>query len=84
MDTAEPTNETTNERRRRLLGPDVRRRPSGEAPPLPRELGRSGKFWLFMAAYFVATVIGVVLFEPSERLFHRIDTAVLRWFASWR
>ena len=62
---------------------------SGGAPParrrpLPRELGRSGKFWLFMAAYFVATVIGVVLFEPSERLFHRIDTAILRWFASWR
>lgn len=84
MDTAEPTTETTHERRQRVLGPDVRRRPSGEAPPLPRELGRSGKFWLFMAAYFVATVIGVVLFEPSERLFHRIDTAVLRWFASWR
>jgi membrane-associated phospholipid phosphatase/tRNA A-37 threonylcarbamoyl transferase component Bud32 len=32
----------------------------------------------------VATVIGIVLFEPSERLFERVDTAVLRWFASWR
>ena len=84
MDAAEPTTEATDQRRRRLLGPDVRRRPSGEAPPLPRELGKSGKFWLFMAAYFLATVIGVVLFEPSERLFQRIDTAVLRWFASWR
>ncbi len=37
-----------------------------------------------MAAYFVATVIGVVLFEPSERIFERIDTALLRWFVSWR
>jgi membrane-associated phospholipid phosphatase/tRNA A-37 threonylcarbamoyl transferase component Bud32 len=61
----------------------MRRRPSGEPPPLPRELG-SSKFWLFMAIYFVATVIGVLLFEPSERLFERVDTAVLRWFASWR
>ena len=84
MDAAERTTETTHEHRRRVLGPDVRRRPSGEAPPLPRELGKSGKFWLFMAAYFVATVIGIVLFEPSERLFERVDTAVLRWFASWR
>ena len=50
----------THERRRRLLGPDVRRRPCGEAPPLPRDLGRSGKFWLTMVAYFVATVIGVL------------------------
>jgi membrane-associated phospholipid phosphatase/tRNA A-37 threonylcarbamoyl transferase component Bud32 len=63
--------------------PGMRRRPSGEPPPLPRELG-SSKFWLFMAIYFVATVIGVLLFEPSERLFERVDTAVLRWFASWR
>jgi membrane-associated phospholipid phosphatase/tRNA A-37 threonylcarbamoyl transferase component Bud32 len=61
----------------------VRRRPSGEAPPLPRELG-SSKFWLFMAAYLVAALVGVLLFAPSERLFERVDTAVLRWFASWR
>ena len=62
----------------------MRRRPSGEAPPLPRELGRSGKFWLFMAAYLLATVIGVVLFEPLQRSFERWDAAILRWFASWR
>ena len=29
-----------------------RRRPSGEAPPLPHHLGRTGKFWLIMVAYF--------------------------------
>ena len=27
-----------------------RRRPSGEAPPLPRQLNRSGRFWLMLAA----------------------------------
>jgi len=37
-----------------------------------------------MAAYLVATIVGVLLFEPSERLLQRVDTAVLRWFASWR
>ena len=84
MDAAHGTTEDSHDRRRHLLGPDVRRRPSGEPPPLPRELGRSGKLWLFMAACLVATVIGVVLFEPSERIFERVDTAVLRWAASWR
>ena len=84
MDAAEPTTESTHERQRRLLGSDVRRRPSGEAPPLPRELGRSGKFWLFMSVYLLATVIGVVLFEPLQRSFERWDAAILRWFASIR
>ncbi|MGH2539827.1 MAG: phosphatase PAP2 family protein [Actinomycetota bacterium] len=83
MDATEQTSESTHDRHRRL-GPNVRRRPSGEAPPLPRELGRSGKFWLFMAAYFVATLIGVVLFDPLERLFETRDAAIFRWFASWR
>ncbi|HWC71000.1 MAG TPA: phosphatase PAP2 family protein [Actinomycetota bacterium] len=67
-----------------LQGAGVRRRPSGEAPPLPRELGRSGKFWLFMAAYLVATVAGVLLFEPSRRAVEGIDAAILRGLASWR
>ncbi|MET0801466.1 MAG: phosphatase PAP2 family protein [Actinomycetota bacterium] len=84
MDATQQTSESTQERRRRRLGPAVRRRPSGEAPPLPRELGRSGKFWLFMAAYFIATLIGVVLFSPLERLFESRDAAIFRWFASWR
>ena len=84
MDATEQTSEHTQRRRRRFLGPDVRRRPSGEAPPLPRELGRSGKFWLFMVGYFVATVIGVVLFDPLEQVVERWDAVILRWFASWR
>jgi membrane-associated phospholipid phosphatase/tRNA A-37 threonylcarbamoyl transferase component Bud32 len=80
----EQTTTATHERRRRLLGPDVRRRPSGEAPPLPRELGRSGKFWLFMVGYFVATLIAVLLFEPMARLYERTDTSLLHAFANAR
>ena len=70
------------ERSRRLRGPDVRRRPSGEAPPLPRDLGRSGKFWLTMVAYFVGTLIGLWLFEPMAKLYEQVDTAIMRWIAS--
>jgi serine/threonine-protein kinase RIO1 len=84
VDTGEQTTEETHERRKRLLGPDVRRRPSGEAPPLPRDLGRSGKFWLFMVAYFVATLIGVLLFEPMARLYERTDTSFLHLLAEGR
>jgi membrane-associated phospholipid phosphatase len=84
VDTGEQTTRETHERRKRLLGPDARRRPSGEAPPLPREIGRSGKFWLFMVGYFVATLIGVLLFEPMARLYERTDTSFLHLLAEGR
>jgi membrane-associated phospholipid phosphatase/tRNA A-37 threonylcarbamoyl transferase component Bud32 len=84
VDASEQTTRGTHERRKRLLGPDVRRRPSGEAPPLPRNLGRSGKFWLFMVGYFVATLIGVLLFEPMARLYERTDTSFLHLLAEGR
>ncbi|MGB7804334.1 MAG: phosphatase PAP2 family protein [Actinomycetota bacterium] len=84
MDTGEQTTREPHERRKRLLGPDARRRPSGEAPPLPREIGRSGKFWLFMVGYFVATLIGVLLFEPMARLYERTDTSFLHLLAEGR
>jgi tRNA A-37 threonylcarbamoyl transferase component Bud32 len=61
-----------------------RRRPSGEPPPLPRELGRTGRFWLFMVAYFLTVVLGVLLFQPFARFFERWDTDRLRWMVSIR
>jgi tRNA A-37 threonylcarbamoyl transferase component Bud32 len=78
--------QTTPEPRggRREVGPDVRRRPSGEAPPLPRELGRSGKFWLLIVGYFVASFVGVLLFGSMARLYERADTAILRTLAEIR
>ena len=56
-----------------------RRRPSGEPPPLPHHLGRTGKFWLIMVAYFVVTAIGVLMFPTFLRFFERWDTERLRW-----
>jgi membrane-associated phospholipid phosphatase/tRNA A-37 threonylcarbamoyl transferase component Bud32 len=66
--------------------PGVRahRRPSGEPPPLPHELGRTGKFWIAMVAYYFVTFLGVVLFRPLARVFEATDAAILRWFADAR
>ena len=50
----------------------------------PANLGRSGKFWLFMVGYFVATLIGVLLFEPMARLYERTDTSFLHLLAEGR
>jgi tRNA A-37 threonylcarbamoyl transferase component Bud32 len=61
-----------------------RRRPSGEAPPLPRELGGSGKFLLLIIAYFASVLLGVLFFAPFERLFERWDAERMRWLASIR
>src|SRR4029453_16975939 len=61
-----------------------RRRPSGEAPPLPRDLGASGRFWIGVAVYFALTVIGVLLFNPLRHLFDEIDDAILRRFVALR
>jgi membrane-associated phospholipid phosphatase/tRNA A-37 threonylcarbamoyl transferase component Bud32 len=49
-----------------------RRRPSGEAPPLPRELRRSGRFWLIAVG---ATALGFVLLATLNRA----DLVVERW-----
>ena len=54
MDVTDETFSGTREERRRRPGDGGRRhrRPSGEAPPLPHVLGRSGKFWIIMVVYF--------------------------------
>jgi len=50
-----------------------RRRPSGEPPALPHELGRSGKFLLLMLLYFVLALTGFLVFPSLEGLFERLD-----------
>jgi tRNA A-37 threonylcarbamoyl transferase component Bud32/membrane-associated phospholipid phosphatase len=47
-----------------------RRRPSGEPPPLPRQLSRSGKYWLAVA---VVAVLFCGLLVPSGGLTLRLD-----------
>jgi tRNA A-37 threonylcarbamoyl transferase component Bud32/membrane-associated phospholipid phosphatase len=61
-----------------------RRRPSGEKAPLPRELKRSGRFWLI--AGFVLTVLWITLFAfpATTEWWARMDHRVLDWFVDVR
>jgi tRNA A-37 threonylcarbamoyl transferase component Bud32 len=70
--------------RSRAPGGRRHRRPSGEAPPLPHKLGRSGKFWIVMVVYFLSLLIGVASFQSLAGIFDRFDTLRLRWIANLR
>jgi membrane-associated phospholipid phosphatase/tRNA A-37 threonylcarbamoyl transferase component Bud32 len=60
-----------------------RRRPSGKPPPLPRELGASGRFW--MAAIGSLVVLLILLFTlPIGGWFERTESAFLQWLAGFR
>ena len=83
MDTAE-SREGVAERGPRLPGMRGHRRPSGEPPPLPHDIGRTGKFWIGLVAYYLVTLIGVVLFRPLAGFFERADATVVGWFADAR
>jgi tRNA A-37 threonylcarbamoyl transferase component Bud32/membrane-associated phospholipid phosphatase len=61
-----------------------RRRPSGEPPPLPRQLNASGKWWLVLAAATIGTWILASTVGAVSRGMDRIDHAVLTWFESAR
>ena len=86
MDTAKPMQERPGSQHHRAPGRAAppRRRPSGEPPPLPHQLGRTGKFWLVMVGYFVVTAIGVLTFPTFARFFERWDTERLRWVVALR
>jgi tRNA A-37 threonylcarbamoyl transferase component Bud32 len=61
-----------------------RRRPSGEAPPLPHDLGRTGRFWMSMLALLAATIVGVLFVSGSGTAMERSEGHVLRWLAELR
>jgi len=60
-----------------------RRRPSGEAPPLPRHLNASGKWWLALSALVVVVWV-VVWATGTVGLFDVADTRVLQAFEEVR
>jgi membrane-associated phospholipid phosphatase/tRNA A-37 threonylcarbamoyl transferase component Bud32 len=61
----------------------MRRRPSGEPPPLPRHLNASGKWWLALSG-LVVVVVGVVVVTGTATFIDLIDTRVLQAFAAVR
>ena len=60
-----------------------RRRPSGEPPPLPRQLHTSGRYWLALGAFVIVGWILQVVAEAWREV-ERIDLAVLRGLAELR
>ncbi|MGY1601131.1 phosphatase PAP2 family protein [Geodermatophilus sp. SYSU D00815] len=60
-----------------------RRRPSGEAPPLPHHLNASGKWWLAASAGVLVAWV-VVWATDSVALFDLADTRVLQAFEAVR
>jgi tRNA A-37 threonylcarbamoyl transferase component Bud32/membrane-associated phospholipid phosphatase len=54
-----------------------RRRPSGEPPPLPRSLNRSGRWWLGLSVAVVA-FWSVVVLTGTVDVFDVIDTRILQ------
>jgi hypothetical protein len=53
-----------------------RRRPSGEPPPLPRPLRRSGRFWVVMATLVAAGWV-VVFASPAGSALQRVELQLM-------
>jgi membrane-associated phospholipid phosphatase len=60
-----------------------RRRPSGEPPPLPRDLSSTGVYWLVLSGVVVVAWL-VSIVDPVGIWGTRVDLAVLRWTAKLR
>jgi hypothetical protein len=60
------------------------RRPSGAPPPLPRNIGRSGKGWLIGVALLLSWVVVIAFSDAAKRATDRADAAVLRQFVRIR
>jgi membrane-associated phospholipid phosphatase len=75
-----------------LLPPDERgsrgakhpRRPSGQAPPLPRELGTAGRFWLGAIIVLILLIVVLIAFSSVQGSFDRQESRFLRWLAERR
>jgi tRNA A-37 threonylcarbamoyl transferase component Bud32 len=61
-----------------------RRRPSGEAPPLPRTLNRSGRLWLAAAGAVLLLWGGIIGNERTALGVLEVDHAVVNWVAGMR
>ena len=61
-----------------------RRRPSGEKPPLPRQLKRSGWFWLIAGIGLGLLWLSLFAFPATTTFWATADHAVLNWFVDIR
>jgi tRNA A-37 threonylcarbamoyl transferase component Bud32 len=68
----------------RLVRTRKHRRPSGEPPPLPRQLNASGKWWLALAGAVLAFWILVAATHGFRVTVDVVDHRILTWFAARR
>lgn len=61
-----------------------RRRPSGEPPPLPRQLGSSGRYWLVLLGVAVALYVGLVTVSEAGMRLTLMELALLRRISGLR
>src|SRR5687767_10154930 len=61
-----------------------RRRPSGEPPPLPRELSTSGRYWLGAAGLVLLLWIVLFSIRNAGQAITRVDLDVLELIARVR
>jgi tRNA A-37 threonylcarbamoyl transferase component Bud32/membrane-associated phospholipid phosphatase len=61
-----------------------KRRPSGEPPPLPRDLSSTGIYWLALTGLVVLAWLTVYIVNPIGIRGTRVDLAELRWIAKLR
>ena len=61
-----------------------RRRPSGEPPPLPRELRASGKYWLGLGGVVVLSWVVLFTVAGAGASITRWDVDVLKWISDLR
>jgi membrane-associated phospholipid phosphatase len=62
----------------------LRRRPSGEPPPLPHEIGRTGRLLLTLLLVAAITTVAAILIGSSAAAVDRADSAFLRWLSELR
>ena len=61
-----------------------KRRPTGAAPPLPKQVGKTGRWWLIILGGFALWIAILVAFPAVRRLTYRADTEVLQSIANLR
>jgi tRNA A-37 threonylcarbamoyl transferase component Bud32 len=84
MDEAGPSRSRSVAPQQGPRGGGKRRRPSGEPPPLPWQLGASGRVWITLAVSFIAIVVLVLASQALATGFDRWNAAVLRRVVSIR
>jgi hypothetical protein len=70
--------------RRPAVRARLRRRPSGEAPPLPHKINASGKWWVALALAVVAALAAIVFTPRAGEMLDVLDHTVLGWIANLR